>query len=111
MWNRVGSELVDEQIDSNDASVNRESEGVKSLNLDQVQDSDFEGQIRGYDDDSKESGGNELVEEQTDSNDALVNGDLEGVKSLNLDQVKDSDSWGLETMSREHCRDKLLHTM
>ena len=21
------------------------------------------------------------------------------------------DSWGLETMSREHCRDKLLHTM
>ena len=86
----VGSELVEENIDSDDSSVNSESKCVNSLNLDHVKDSDHEGKMRG-DDNSKESGGSELVEEQTDSNDASVNSDLEGVMSLKLDQVQESD--------------------
>ncbi|TKY63152.1 Pentatricopeptide repeat-containing protein [Spatholobus suberectus] len=39
----------------------------------------------------EEGVGGELVEEKTDSNDASVNGELESVKSLNLDHVQDSD--------------------
>ena len=43
----VGSELVEENIDSDDSSVNSESKCVNSLNLDHVKDSDHEGKMRG----------------------------------------------------------------
>ncbi|KAL2320217.1 hypothetical protein Fmac_029186 [Flemingia macrophylla] len=60
----VGSDLVEEKIDSNDAYVNCESEGVGSLNLDHVKDSDCEQEMHG--DHNNKEGGKEECDGKVD---------------------------------------------